>query len=138
MATATVPHLNPRTRERMEKLDHHLCGDVLFISSATEVGKMYKVTRHGCMCKAFTYNLKCYHADIYCYLMATQPQPSTAGPRTPDEIDEQGDRHEVVARPVYRAVRRSVDPEIAIEAQMDAVRALGPRTYTQADYDDIC
>ncbi len=107
--TSSLPHLNPRTRERMEKLDHHLCGDVLFISSATEVGKMYKVTRHGCMCKAFTFNLKCYHMDIYHYLLATQPQPTTAGPRTPDEIDEQGDRREVVVIPPRK--KRMTDAE---------------------------
>lgn len=116
--TATVPHLNPRTRERMERLDHHLCGDVLFISSATEVGKMYKVTRHGCMCKAFTYNLKCYHYDIYCYLLATQPHPTTAGPRTPDEIDEEHDQDEMVSIPPRK--KRLTDAEYeALQDQLN-------------------
>ncbi len=123
--TATVPTtrptVKPTTLDKLNRCDHVFIDNDLIIASATELGKLYLVTDHGCTCKAsFNFGIKCWHQDARTYLLATQPQATTAGPRTSDEIDEQGDRHEVVSIPPRK--KRMTDAEY--EAMLEEANEL--------------
>ncbi len=113
MATATVPTtrptVKPTTLAKLNRCDHVFIGNDHVIASATELGKLYRVGNYRCTCEAGKRGIKCWHQEARTYLLATQPQPTTAGPRTPDEIDEQTDRHEVVVIPPRK--KRMTDAE---------------------------
>src|SRR5688500_7533835 len=89
--------LNPTTAAKLASVDHELVGDVLIVPSTKVIGKLYRVTEHGCTCPSATYRLTCWHMSARAYLLAQQPAATTAGPRTPDEIDQAEVQRQVAA-----------------------------------------
>ncbi len=124
MATATVPTtrptVKPTTLDKLNRCDHLFVGNDLIIASATELGKLYLVTDHGCTCKAsFNFGIKCWHQDARRYLIVNMVHTeTTAGPRTPDEIDEEHDQDEMVSIPPRK--KRLTDAEYeALQDQLN-------------------